>query len=150
MVVDKSIINGIIIGYVKAMKKHVQDSTETIRIENIYNFIPSQIGNKSGKFQYAKINKDARSKNYESALNWLLASKIVNRICLIDSVNIPPKAYENTDCFKLFLSDVGILTTILKINYADIILDKDFIYKGEIVENYVDQQLRNNNNQLYY
>ena len=147
---DKSIIEDIIKGYTKDMKKYVQDNTETVRIENIYNSIPSQIGNKSGKFQYAKINKDARSKNYETALNWLLSSKLVDRVCLLNSVQIPPKAYENTDYFKLFLSDVGILTSLLKINFADIILDKEFIFKGEIAENYVEQQLRNNVEQLYY
>lgn len=147
---DRSIITDIVKGYEKDMKKHVQDSTETIRIENIYNSIPSQIGNKSGKFQYAKINKDARSKNYETALNWLLSSKMIEQVCLLNSIQIPPKAYENTDYFKLYLNDVGILVSQLKINLSDILLERDFIFKGEIAENYVEQQLRVNHEQIYY
>ena len=147
---DSTIIEDIIKGYIKDMKKHVQDSTETVRIENIYNSIPSQIGNKSGKFQFSRINKDARSKNYESALNWLLSSKLINQVTLLETIQIPPKAYENTDYFKLFLNDVGILTSLLKINYSDIILDKNFIYKGEIAENFVNEQLTSNNCQIYY
>ena len=132
------------------MKKYVKDATETVRIENIYNSIPSQIGNKSGKFQYSKVNKDARSKNYETALNWLLSSRLVLKVGLLNSIQIPPKAFENPDYFKLFLSDAGILSSLLKINYADILLDREFIYKGEITENYVQQQLLSNVDQLYY
>ena len=69
--VDRTIVNEIINGYIKDMKKHVSDATESVRIENIYKSIPSQIGNKSGKFQYAKINK-----NYESALDMKIILKM--------------------------------------------------------------------------
>ncbi len=147
---DKSIIDDIITGYISDMKKHVHDSTETVRIENIYRSIPSQIGNKSGKFQFAKINKDARSKNYIDALKWLLSSKMAIRVCNLKKVDIPPKVYEDEDDFKLYLSDCGLLSSLLEINYSDIMLDHDFIYKGEIAENYVLNQLVSNDLQIYF
>ena len=134
---NKKIIKNIINGYLSDMKKYVKDATETVRIENIYNSISTQIGNKSNKFQYSKVRSGARSKNYETALQWLLASKLVNRTCLLRTPQNPPEAFKDEEIFKLYLSDVGILNSVLDIKFEDIILDKEFIYKGDIVENYV-------------
>ena len=148
--VDRSIIDDIISGYVKDMKKYVSDANESVRIESIYDSIPNQLGNKSGKFQYAKIKNDARSRNYETALDWLLSSKLVRKVSLLNTIKIPPKAYIDENSFKLYLNDVGILSSLLKINYTDIILDKDFIFKGEMTENYVSQELSINQREIYY
>ena len=147
---DKNIIKNIVKGYISDMKKYVTDATETVRIEQIYNSIPSQIGNKSNKFQYSSVHKGARSKNYETALNWLLSSKLINKICLLPSPQIPPNAFKDDETFKLYIGDVGILNSLLKINFEDIILDKQFIYKGDITENYINQQLNINFENIYY
>ena len=47
------------------------------------------------------------------------------------------------------MSDVGLLTS-LEINYTDILLNNDFIYKGNIAENYVAQTFVRNGISLYY
>lgn len=112
---NKKINQNIISGYISDMKKYVKDATETIRIENTYHSIPTQIGNKSHKFQYSKINTGARSRNYETALNWLLSSKMVNRVCALNSAQIPPEGFKDEAIFKLFLSDIGLLNSILEI-----------------------------------
>lgn len=147
---NKKIIQNIINGYLNDMKKYVKDATETIRIENIYNSIPTQIGNKSNKFQYSKVRNNARSKNYETALQWLLSSKLVTRTCVLKTPKTPPEAFKDEETFKLYLSDIGILNSILDIKFEDIILDNEFIYKGEIAENYVEQQLSINFENIYY
>ena len=147
---NKKILKNIINGYLNDMKKYVKDATETVRIEHIYHSIPTQIGNKSNKFQYSKVRSGARSKNYETALQWLLSSKLVNRVCLLKSPQTPPEAFKNEEVFKLYLSDVGILNSILNIDFDNIILDKEFIYKGDIAENYVLQQLNMNFENIYY
>ena len=147
---NRKILKNITNGYLNDMKKYVKDATETVRIENIYNSIPIQIGNKSNKFQYNKVRNGARSKNYETALQWLLSSKLVNKICMLKTPQNPPEAFKDEEIFKLYLNDVGILNSILNINLEDIILDKEFIYKGEIAENYVQQQLNINFENIYY
>ena len=40
--------------------------------------------------------------------------------------------------------------SLLNINFEDIILDKDILYKGDIAENYVLQQLNINFENVYY
>ena len=87
---DKSIIEDIIQSYLDDMNKYVQNKSEAVKIETIYKSIPSQLGNKSNKFQYGKISSNARKRDYETALNWLISSTMVNKCPILDKVEIPP------------------------------------------------------------
>lgn len=148
--ISRNIIEDINSAYIKDMNKFIINKTEAVKNEAIYYSIPIQIGNKSNKFQYSKIDKNARSRDYNNSLEWLLASKLVYKCCKLNSINIPPEAYKNNEFFKIYMGDVGILNTMLKLNVNDIYLNKTFLYKGEITENYVANQLMFNNVDLYY
>ena len=87
---DKSIIEDIIQSYLNDMNKYVQNKSEAIKIETIYKSIPAQLGNQSNKFQYGKIDSNARKRDYESSLNWLLSSTMVQKSNLLGKVEIPP------------------------------------------------------------
>lgn len=140
----------IIEAYISDMSKYIENVFEGAKIEQIYKSIPSQLGNRSKKFQYTKISKNARSRDYELPLDWLLASNMIMKCTNLTAVEIPPKAFENPDYFKLFINDVGLLSALLEIKFNDILLDKPYIYKGEIAENYVAQQFVSNNITLQY
>ncbi len=148
--INRAIIENIIKSYINDMNRYVKNKNEAIKNEMIYNSIPSQIGNRSNKFQYSQIEKNARKRDYESSLDWLLSSNLVYKCCKLNSINIPPEAYKNSDFFKIYMGDVGVLNTMLKINTNEIYLDKAFLYKGEIAENYVATQLIFNNISVYY
>ena len=147
---DKKIIQNIINSYLNDMNKYVLNSFEATRIKEIYKTIPAQLENTSKKFQYSKIKKGARSKDYESALNWLYSSNLIHKCTALSSINIPPKAYIDTEVFKLFVSDIGILTSLLEISYNQIILNDNFLYKGVLAENYVADEFVFNEISLYY
>lgn len=148
--VDKSIASNIYKEYLMDMNKYVTNVTEGIKNETIYNSIPSQLANLSNKFQYGKINNNARKRDYETSLDWLISSKMVLRSNLVKKVEIPLKAYIDDDYFKLYLSDIGLLVSILEIRYDDIMLNKEFMYKGILAENYVATELIHNYETLYY
>ena len=148
--VDKSIASNIYKEYLMDMNKYVTNVTEGIKNETIYNSIPSQLANLSNKFQYGKINNNARKRDYETSLDWLISSKMVLRSNLVKKVEIPLKAYIDNDYFKLYLSDIGLLVSILEIRYNDIMLNKEFMYKGVLAENYVATELIHNYETLYY
>lgn len=148
--VDKSIASNIYKEYLMDMNKYVTNVTEGIKNKTIYNSIPSQLANLSNKFQYGKINNNARKRDYETSLDWLISSKMVLRSNLVKKVEIPIKAYIDDDYFKLYLSDIGLLVSILEIRYNDIMLNKEFMYKGVLAENYVATELIHNYETLYY
>lgn len=147
---DKTIVKNIIESYLNDMNQYIFNNTEKSRIEAIYKSIPSQLGNVSNKFQYSKINSNARSRDYETALQWLISSTMIYKCNLLKTIQIPPKAYADEEYFKLYISDVGLLTSLLEIQYNDILLDNKFLYKGNIAENYVAEQLVRNGVSLYY
>ena len=92
---DKSIIEDIIESYLNDMNQYVLNKSEAIKIERIYKSIPSQIGNKSNKFQYGKISSNARKRDYETALNWLISSTMVHKCTILNKVEIPPLRFYN-------------------------------------------------------
>lgn len=147
---DKTIVKNIIESYLNDMNQYILNNTEKSRIEAIYKSIPSQLGNVSNKFQYTKINSNARSRDYETALQWLISSTMIYKCNLLKAIQIPPKAYADEEYFKLYINDVGLLTSLLEIQYNDILLDNNFLYKGNIAENYVAEQLVRNGVSLYY
>lgn len=147
---DKKIIEDIYNSYLNDMSKYVKNKFEASKIESIYKSIPSQLGNQSNKFQYAKISSNARRRDYESAMNWLLSSGMVHKSSILNKVEIPPLGFIIDDHFKLYLSDVGILLSMLQIKYNDIILDNLLQYKGIIAENYVATQFVAGGHPLIY
>lgn len=134
---DETFLKGIIDAYINDMGQYVTNKQEQVKIEQIYNSIPTQLGNVSNKFQYSKINKSARSSTYELSMNWLLSSSMIYKCNLLKNVEIPPRAFLNYDYFKLYLNDVGILRTVLNVQLRDIYGDNLYTYKGVIAENYV-------------
>ena len=57
--IDRKFINDIIISYTNDMNRYVNNKIEAAKNEILYRSIPTQIGNKSNKFQYSRIEKNA-------------------------------------------------------------------------------------------
>ena len=147
---DQDILKNIIGAYLNDMNKYVTNNSEKVKIEKTYKSIPNQLGNESNKFQYSKISSNAKSREYETAIDWLIASNMILISHLVSTPLIPLKGYEEPENFKLFLNDIGILNNLLELNTKDIYLDNISLYKGIITENYVATELVNNGFSLYY
>lgn len=147
---DKSILESIIISYFDDMQRYVKNESETIKIKKIYDSISTQLTNQSKKFQYSKIDKDARSRDYELALDWLLESNLILQSFQVSLPTIPLKAYSKDDFFKIFINDVGLLSVLSEIKPSDILLDNLGIFKGPLTENYVASELTSLGYSLYY
>lgn len=147
---DSSIKKDIIDVYLKDMKKYVTNLNEALKIEKVYNSIPKQISNESKKFQFSKIEKNAKSRDYELPLDWLDAALLVFASYRVSLPEKPLAAYKEDDTFKLFINDIGLLNYMLKIRPADILNDDLSLFNGAFVENYVASQLTANDIDLYY
>jgi len=112
------------------------------RILQVFRSIVPQLakGNNE-KFMYAAIAKSARAKDFEDAIEWLVSSGIVYRILNISKPEYPLKAYEILNYFKLFLLDTGLIKHMAGLTNRSILLSENFYFKGQLVENYVLQQL---------
>ena len=112
------------------------------RILQVFRSIVGQLAKENNeKFMYAAIAKSARAKDFEDAIEWLVSSGIVYRILNISKPEYPLKAYEILNYFKLFLLDTGLIKHMADITNKSILLSESFQFKGQLVENYVLQQL---------
>lgn len=140
--------NIIITSYLADMSKYTEN-TESIKNNKIYNSIPEQLGKENKKFKYSIVEKSARNREYESSLEWLIASNMVLKSINVKLPKSPLKAYADTS-FKVYLSDIGILRVLSKISINEILLERNMIYKGVLAENYVAEMLNNKYKELYY
>lgn len=147
---DSTIISNIIEMYIADMKKYVKGNIESVKIEKVYKNIPSQLAKNKKTFKYNLIEEDARKRKYETPIEWLVSAGMVLASYKIKKPEIPLKVYIDEDMFKLYLSDVGLLTSISEVNYPDIMLDRSFEFKGAITENYIAQEFASKDISLYY
>ena len=147
---DKTIVSNIIESYFDDMKKYIETPTETLKIRRLYESLPNQLSNNSHKFQYSKIIKGAKSRDYDLSLDWLISANMILKVNSVTNVEKPLKGFEKQEMFKLYLSDVGILNNLLNVSINDILNDQLGIYKGIIAENYVANQLISNEIKLFY
>lgn len=147
---DSRIISNIIEMYIADMKKYVKSNIESVKIEKVYRNIPSQLAKDKKTFKYNLIDEDGRKRKYETPIEWLISAGMVLVNYKIKKPEIPLKVYIDEDMFKLYLSDVGLLTSISEIKYPDIILERAFEFKGAITENYIAQEFASKDVSLYY
>lgn len=139
----------IITSYLADMNKYTENS-EGIKNSQIYNAIPKELARPNNTFKYSIVDKDARKVRYESSLDWLLASNMILKCDLTEKNESPFKAFVNSSKFKLYLSDVGLLRALANLDYREIILDNNLLFKGVLTENYIACELYSKTKELYY
>lgn len=147
---DSQIVSNIIEMYIADMKKYIKGNVETVKIEKVYKNIPMQLAKDKKTFRYNLVEEDGRKRKYETPIEWLVSAGMILASYKIKKPEIPLKVYTDEDVFKLYLSDVGILTSISGIKYPDIMLEKHFEFKGAITENYIAQEFIAKDIPLYY
>ncbi|MBR1884446.1 MAG: ATP-binding protein, partial [Clostridia bacterium] len=139
----------ILTAYIADMSKYTS-SAEAIKIREIYKSIPKQLGKENQKFQYKVISSNARSRDYESSIEWLIQSGIILECNLAKIPKIPLEIFKESKIFKLYLSDCGLLMNLAKITITSMLNDVDMLYKGMIAENFVAQTFKSKGYSLYY
>ena len=148
---NKDIIEKIVNSYIDDMGKYVSTSKESLRIKAIYSDIPSQLAKENQKFIFANLEtKDSRKRDYITAIDWLINSKLVLKCNMLTTPLFPINGYVDKDSYKLYLNDPGIMNYFLKVPASAFLLDMDYSYKGVVTENYVASELSKNNNKLFY
>lgn len=133
----------ILTSYEQDFSKHIPHTTVT-KLRMLWNSIPSQLSKENKKFIYGLIKKGARAKEYEEAITWLCDCGLVYKVNNVSKIGLPLKSYEDISAFKLFVSDVGLLSALGELDVKTL-LEGDKIFqefKGSLTEQYVLQQLK--------
>lgn len=146
---SRNIQNLILNTYIADMAKYASPS-DTTRILACYNSIPTQLAKENHKFQYKVVQKGGSASLFGTSLDWLLAAGIINKCSKIEHGYMPPSVYQDLSSFKIYMSDVGLLTLKSGIVPHDIMGEVKSPFIGAIAENYVANALSSNGFQLYY
>lgn len=135
--------------YIADMTKYA-DRTETVRIFEAYDSLPAQLAKEAKKFQYKLIKSGARASQYEDAIDWLIRVGIVNKCMKCSQGFYPVAAYQDISAFKLYYSDMGIMSSRMGMTIEALISRETEHFRGIMTENYVSIALKMNGYELYY
>ncbi len=142
--------NNIVEQYKVDFTKYESEDKKLI-ISNIYDLIPTELNSSNKRFNIADIDKNLRYERVSDSFVWLYKAGVALPTFNVTEPKSPLKLNEKSSLMKVFLSDIGILTTLYGKNCKLMILnnDKD-INAGSIYENVVAQELTNKGIDLYY
>ncbi|MCL2137402.1 MAG: AAA family ATPase [Coriobacteriia bacterium] len=144
--IQRAIIND----YLDDIAKYAKDS-EKAKARACFLSIPRQLAKDYKKFQYNIVDKKGSARKYGGSLMWLLDAGIISFCHNLGRIELPLEGNANTDAFKVYLNDTGLLVSMLEDgSQADIIEGKLGIYKGAIYENIIADIFTKNNKRLYY
>ena len=139
----QTIQQNILKSYSLDFSKHINNK-DIPRVFQVWNSLQDQLAKEDRKFRYADIQKGARAREYESAIEWLCLAGIVQRVNMIETPRLPLSAYSKSNAFKLYLNDVGLLCSKFSLSAQSAISGNRLFteFKGVLSENYVLQSLR--------
>lgn len=122
------------------------------KIKDCYFSIPRQLAKEYTKFQYKIVQQGSASRKYENSLEWLVDAGMIKKCVNVSNPILPLSAYEKPESFKVYTTDMGILTYLYGQETQQAILKKTLVgpAKGGIVENLIADILIRNNYKLRY
>ena len=124
---------------------------DKLKIQAIYDSLPSQLNDKNRRFFVNSVDKNARIERYENSFKWLSDAGVALPCYNVSVPQAPLKLNEKHSLFKLFMNDVGLLCAACMENVQFDILNGDLdVNLGSILENVMAQQLQANGFSLRY
>lgn len=128
-----------------------EEENRKLIITHIYELIPAELNEKNKRFMIAAIRKGLRYDRVEDSFTWLWKAGVALGVFNTTEPTVPLMLNEKSTLFKLFLSDVGLLTTIYgKACKLKIVSKEKDVNKGAVYENVVAQELHAHGYPLYY
>ena len=109
--------------------KPARYSTDIPKIEACYRAIPRILAKENRKFKYAEVEKGGSERKYGASEDWLCDAALASRAVNVTVAEMPLNAHVLDDRFKLYISDVGLLSAMYGAE------TKRLLYSGKVVGN---------------
>ena len=97
--------------YATDVRKYAANSDKQ-KIQECFDSVPLQLAKENKKFQYSKIGGKGGAKKYRVAIEWLEDAGLVRSCYNVTVPEIPLRAYEDRTQFKIYATDIGLLTAM--------------------------------------
>ncbi|MCR5390411.1 MAG: ATP-binding protein [Lachnospiraceae bacterium] len=124
--------------YEEDVRKYAESLDQT-KIISVYRSIPAQLAKENKKFQFNKIEKNARSREYTGCIEWLIDAGVITECQCLRFPELPLKGNVEESKYKLYYADTGLLVSALDEEaQEDLRVNKNLgVYKGALYENFV-------------
>lgn len=143
--------NEILSDYADDFSKHAPIS-ELEKLRMIWESVPKQLAKDNNKFVFSHVKEGKRAHELEASLQWLKNAGLIHILELVENAEIPIAFNADATYFKVYMSDIGLLSRRLGLTYEDYMDENDTLKtaKGAITENYVMNELLSLNKCPYY
>ncbi len=142
-----------IINQYKADFTKYEQENRRLKVISIYDNIPAQLNKQNRKFSFTMLNKELKFDRYEESFLWLADAAVAIPTYIVSTPQSPLEISKSTNIFKLFLSDVGLLTSCypfaLRAQIAEMDPAKE-LNNGALFENFVAEEIYAGCGRSYY
>lgn len=140
----------IVLQYKKDFARYESDDKKLL-LTTIYDLIPAELNSSNKRFNFSDIKKGLRYERSEDSFIWLSSAGVALPTYNVSSPTLPLLLNEKSSLFKLFLSDVGMLTSLYgRATKLQLLSNSEDINNGALYENVVAQELKAHGFKLYY
>ena len=140
----------IVVQYKKDFTRYEKEDKKPY-LTQIYDLIPAELNSQTKRFNFADLKKGLRYERSEENFLWLSSAGVALPSYNVSEPTVPLLLNEKSSLFKLFLSDVGMLTSLYgRATKIQLLSNNQNINYGAIYENVVAQELKAHGFKLYY
>lgn len=122
-----------------------------LKLRSIYDLIPAELNKQNKKFVFTMLDKELKFNRYENNFLWLKDAGVALPVYNVEAPVIPLLASKSSNVFRLFSSDIGLLTSTYPAETKIELINKNGeVNNGAHFENAVVQQLTANGFEPYF
>lgn len=135
---------------------HYASADIKIKAEKCYFSMPEQLSKENRKFQYSVVEKGGNARKYGTSLDWLLGAYLVTVSDNIKVIGTPFKNYKEAGNFRMYATDIGLLTGMYEYDINARLLSDEFdksagFVRGGLYEALVaDLLYKNGHSELFF
>lgn len=128
-----------------------ESEDKKLKLISIYDIIPAELNKQNKKFVFTMLDKELKFDRYENSFLWLKDAGVALPVYNVEAPVIPLLASKSSNVFRLFSSDIGLLTSAYPAATKIELINKNGeVNNGAHFENAVAQQLLCNGFEPYF
>lgn len=137
--------------YVDDIHKYAEP-VDVTKIEGCFRAVPRTLAKENRKFKYGEVEKGGSARKFFNCVEWLKNAWLAAMAECVNEALPGLSAYVREDWFKLYLSDIGLLSSVYGMLVKSEILQGTLAgtVKGGVYENFVATVLQRNGHPLRY
>lgn len=122
------------------------------KILSVFKHIPVQLARDNKKYQWTKMDPNARFRDYVGVVDWLNDAGLIHVCYALNDLSLPLKGNYDASKFKIYMQDTGLFVAMLdEESQDDLRANRNFgVYKGGLYESIVADAFVKSGFELYY